>query len=284
MSSISVTRRSVSVSLLGSTSKATKDKFVWIYWWQTEPDQLACFLRWNQWMCEEDESAGCNLPRHQWGFDVISHNIIIWKLRGCGLKRQTVREAENWQVMPGRSPATREAPKGSVLRSTLFSIFISNLDDDTVRFVDDLNCLDWQTAKLQCRGSFINLRSGPTDTAWGSARKHDPLQAGKHLAEGSSWRKGAGDYRGQKAKCESPASSHLNRACHILGYTRKAVARKLREVIISLSSALHPTFGSSSPRGTWRNWKGSSGGFLRHLEGCERSWGSCACLVWSSGG
>lgn len=39
--------------------------------------------------------------------------------------------------MSGRSPATRGAPKGSVQGSTLFSIFISNLDGNTVRFVND---------------------------------------------------------------------------------------------------------------------------------------------------
>lgn len=142
-------------------------------------------------------------------------------------------------------------------------------------------------AKLQCRCSFINLRSGPTDTSWCSTWKHDPLQSGKHLAEESSWWKGAGDHRGHKAKCESPVCSHLNRACHILGYIRRTVARTLRKVIIYLCSALHPIFGFSSPRGAWRNWKESSGGLTEmtgDLEQCERGWGSCACLAWPRGG
>lgn len=111
------------------------------------------------------------------------------------------RGTENCLVMPDRSPATRGAPKGSVPKSRLFSIFIRYLDGDTVRFVDDLSCLHWQTAKLPCRSSFIHLRSEPTDTSWCSTRKHDLFQAGKHLAEEPSWLKGVGDYRGHKAKC-----------------------------------------------------------------------------------
>lgn len=97
---------------------------------------------------------------------MISHNVIIWKLRGCGLERQTVRRAENWQVMSGRSPATRGACKGSVLRITLFSIFNNSLNSDTVRFVDDkLPGLTGKTAKFQCGGSLINLGSGPVGTS-----------------------------------------------------------------------------------------------------------------------
>lgn len=102
--------------------------------------------------------------------------------------------------MPDRSPATRGAPRGSVPKSTLFSIFIRCPDGDTVRFVDGLNCLHWQTAKLPCRGSFLYLRSGPADTPWCSTRKHDLFQAGKHLTEEPSWLKGVGDYRGHKAR------------------------------------------------------------------------------------
>ena len=192
-----------------------------------------------------------------------------WKLRGCGLERQAIRGAENWQVMSGRSPATRGAPQESVPRSTLSTVFISNTDGDTVRFVDDLNCLDWQTAKLQCRSPLINLRSGPTGTSWGSMRKHGPLQAEKHFTEESSWWKGTREHRGHEAECESPACSHRNRACHVLGHMRGTVARKLWEVTISLCSALHPVFGSRSPRGVRWNWKGSSGRLLTCSEACS---------------
>ncbi|CAM4490449.1 unnamed protein product [Lepidochelys olivacea] len=197
-------------------------------------------------------------------FDMVSHSILVSKLRKYGLNECTIRWVESWLdcraqwvvingSMSSWQPVSSGVPQGSVLGPVLFNIFINDLEDGvdcTLRkFADDTKLggvVDMVAGRDRIQRDLDKLEDwAKRNLMRFNKDKCRVLRLGRHrYRPGTEWlgnssaEKDLGVTVDEKLDMSRQCALVAKKANGILGCISRGIASGLRDMVVPLYSTL----------------------------------------------